>query len=311
MHINVNNIYEHKSISGFYLLKANEIKTARNNNQYLTGTLVDKTGSIDFKLWNYTGDIFPTGKAVYVDGNVTEYKQIYNLILNDIRKTTDNDNFDMSELVPAAPITVSDYKRKLEILCQNIKDPDYNRLVTWFKLHYLDIILNAPAAKSIHHAFINGLLMHTVNIMTMANALTEIYPFINKSLLLTAAFLHDIGKPLSEFEINDIGLVDNYTQEGTLLGHIVAGSYIVKDACKKNKIPEDKTLALLHCILSHHGLPEYGAAVKPMTPEADMLAKLDQMDAVMEIFRNTMENMSSGEISNPISFLEGRRIYKL
>ena len=157
-----------------------------------------------------------------------------------------------------------------------VEDPDFAKA-----------FMNHSAAKSVHHGFIGGLLEHTVSVTRLCEFYTKQYPMLNKDLLITAAICHDIGKvyELSTFPIND------YTDEGQLLGHIVMGSEMVGD--KIREIPDfPKKLAneLKHCILAHHGELEYGSPKKPALMEAMALNFADNTDAKMEtmteLFRN-------------------------
>lgn len=307
----LNKFEQGEQVNGIYLLKECEIKETKTGSTYMTGVLCDSKSQINFKYWDYTGAKFPTGIPVVINSIVDTFNGNKHLKIQRIRYTNSADNYDINMLIPTAPIDINEYRQKLETLCESIIDPDYKKLIQHIKNKYIKEIMNAPAAKSLHHSFIHGLLMHSVNIMTLADEVSKIYKFLNRDLLITAALMHDIGKPLLEFKRNNIGLVDDYTIEGNLLGHLVGGSLTISNECKSLQIPHNKTIALLHCILSHHGQLEWGAAVKPQTPEAEMLSKLDQIDAVMENFRTTMENMNPNETSKPISFLGGRRIVKL
>ena len=310
-HINVNEMIPGALIvRGDYLIQTNQIATSKTGSNYLTGMLTDETGSIEFKHWNYPGRSFPAGQAVYVEGTVSSFGNKNNLILTCIRPS--DPQTDLTVLVPKAPIDVAEYDDQLRTLLKQIQDKDYKKLVFVFYQNHHQEILDTPAAKSIHHAFLHGLLMHTVHVMQAAATLCSmLYPHLDKDLLLTAAFLHDIGKPLSEFQINDAGLVSSYTLDGAMIGHPVSGAQLVQETCTELNIPWEKTRKLIHCILAHHGDPDLGAAVRPVIPEADLLSRLDDMDAKMEIFRTTLDAMDPDTISQPIPSLNGRRICKL
>ena len=314
MHKNLTDINPEEAVNGLYLVKVSDIRTSKNGKPYLSGYLMDKSGETEFKLWNYDKkNPVPANTPVKIEGSMTSFMGKKTIIIaqpGHMSIVLDATDDDLADIVPTAPENTQDAKNILSYLLQSIQDEDYLRLCAEIMDKFTDDILNAPAAKSVHHAYRHGLLMHTVHIMNMADRAADIYPILNRDLLLTAAFLHDIGKPLSEFELNDIGLVERYTAEGALLGHLVAGADFIRDICQRLDVPADKTLLLMHCILSHHGRPEYGAAVRPSIPEADILAKLDEMDAVMELFRTNLEKLEPGEISNPIPLMDNRRIYK-
>lgn len=314
MHMNLIDIKPDEAVSGIYLIKNSDIRTSKNGKPYLSGYLMDNSGEVEFKVWNYHDKTaIATSTPVRINGSVTSFMGKKNILIagpNDINVVLDAADEDLTGVVPTAPDDIQDCKNILNYLLQSIQDEDYLRLCSEILDKFTDEILNAPAAKSVHHAFRHGLLMHTVNMMNMADRTADIYPILNRDLLLTATFLHDIGKPLSEFKLSPLGLVEAYTVEGTLLGHLVAGADFIRDVCGRLDIPEEKTVLLIHCILSHHGQPEYGAAVRPAIPEADVLAKLDMLDATMELFRTNLEKLEPGEISGNILLLGNRRIYK-
>ena len=168
---------------------------------------------------------------------------------------------------------------------------------------------NIPAAKSVHHGFLNGLLMHTANMMKMADFIAKLYPeTIDHSLLMAGTFLHDFGKEV-EFMFSELGLVTEYSMKDQLLGHLVIGAQEVGEIAKELGVAEDKSVLLQHMILSHHGEPDFGAAVKPICAESELLSYIDMIDSRMEIFRENFADMQVGEFSKRIFALD-KRIYK-
>ena len=131
---------------------------------------------------------------------------------------------------------------------------------------------------------------------------------IDRDLLLTGTLLHDFAKS-KEFAFSELGLVTNYSTGGQLLGHLVMGAQEVADTAKELGIPNDKSMLVQHMILSHHGEPEFGAAVRPLFAEAELLSCIDMIDSRMEIYREVLNDLSVGEFSDRIFALE-RRVYK-
>ena len=295
------------SFTGNYILKQPEIRVSQKGNKYFTGYLQDKSGKLEFKLWNEPAEAFCENQIVTVSGTVSEFRGNLNLILSHIQ--TADSNVDKSDLIPSAPIPEKAYKAQMTRLLQSINDPDYKALLLVIKKRYNDWF-KAPAGKSVHHDYLNGLLMHTVHIMQLCSDACKLYPFLNRDLLITAAYLHDIGKPTGEFQFTGDGLVETYTTEGLLYGHLISGAMLIRDICREIQMDETKCMLLTHCILSHHGQPDYGAAVRPALPAADLLAKLDMMDAQMEIFRKTLSEQEPDTVSKNIAYLDNRRIYK-
>ena len=172
-----------------------------------------------------------------------------------------------------------------------------------------DAFISIPAAKSVHHGFLSGLLMHTLNMMKTADFLSGLYDgVVDRSLLLAGAFLHDFAKE-QEFTFSQLGLVTGYSVKGELLGHLVMGAQEVAGVAGELGISPEKTMLLQHMLLSHHGEPEFGAAVRPICAESELLSLIDKLDSRMEIYRATLEKMEPGEISGRIFALD-KRIYR-
>lgn len=298
-------------VEGFYVLKAANPKTTASGKPFLSATLSDKSGAIEIKVWDYTGPIASAdeGKVVKIRGNVGEYRGIPQVTVDRIRLADDNDQYDLSALVPVAPIDVGATLGELKDLIDSIEDKDYKEICKMLFAKHYDAWATIPAAKSVHHAFLNGLLMHTVSMMKIADFLAGLYgDIIDRSLLLAGAFLHDFGKQ-QEFSFSQLGLVTDYSVKGQLLGHLVIGAQEVAQFAARLGTPEDKSILLQHMILSHHGEPEFGAAVKPICAESELLSQIDMIDSRMEIYRETLQDMQVGEVSNRIFALD-KRVYR-
>ena len=165
-----------------------------------------------------------------------------------------------------------------------------------------------PAAKSVHHSFINGLLMHTGNMLKIAECVASIYKeTVDRDLLLAGTLLHDFGKE-AEFEFSELGLVTDYSLKGKLLGHLTMGAEEIGEVGKELGLPQEKIVLLQHMILSHHGEPEFGAAVRPQCAESDLLSMIDLIDSRMEIYRETFQTVPAGSFSGKVFALD-RSIY--
>ena len=123
-------------------------------------------------------------------------------------------------------------------------------------------------------------MLHTASIVEMAEKICDIYPAVNRELLISGAILHDVAK-VFEMHVSKSGLCDSYTVGGELIGHLVKGAMYVEKSAEKLGINNEKVLLLEHMVLSHHELPEYGAAKMPMFLEAEILASLDTLDATI------------------------------
>mgnify|MGYP004650870245 FL=1 len=298
-------------VEGFYILKDGQIKTSNSGKPFLAATISDRTGTLDVKAWDYSGPVgMPedAGKVVKVRGDITEYRGTTQLTVSNIRMALPEDSYDPALLVPVAPIDQEDTLRQVQQLVESLEDKDYRQVAQAMLTRHLDAFRRIPAAKSVHHSFLSGLMMHTANMMHLADFISGLYPqIIDRSLLLTGTLLHDFAKE-REFTFSQLGIVTDYSRKGQLLGHLVMGAQEIGTLCAELGTPEEKSLMLQHMILSHHGEPEFGAAVKPMFAEAELLSQIDMLDSRMEIYAETLPNIPAGTFSSRIFALD-KRIY--
>ena len=274
------------AIEGFYLLKSAVLRSTGGGKPYLTGKLQDTTGEIDYVMWDYTGTVHDSslGLPVKVRGTVSAYNGNIQVSIVRIRAIQDSDNVDLSQIIPVAPIdAVAGYKEVKQMLSE-LQDPDYRNIALELMKRHEKTFVNVPAAKGVHHAFLHGALMHTLNMMRTAKYFAELYKDtpINASLLIAATFCHDINKD-REMLTARVGLVDDYSVEGELLGH----SYMS---------------AL------EHGQTDWGAAVTPRCAEAALLHLIDMVDSRMEIYREAYLKVTPGEFTEKVYAL-GNRAY--
>ena len=308
---NVKDMVPGDKVEGFYILKEAYQKISSNGKPFLSAVIADKTGTMDVKVWDYAGPVGTqedVGKIIKIRGDVSEFKGNPQLSLSNIRMALPEDNCDTVRLVAAAPIDKDETVRKVRTLVDSMEDPDYRQVARTMLERHLETFASIPAAKSVHHSFLSGLLMHTANMMTMADFLSGQYAsVIDRSLLLTGTLLHDFAKEI-EFRFSDLGIVTDYSVKGQLLGHLVMGAQEVAQVCAELGTPEEKSLLLQHMILSHHGEPEYGAAVKPMFAEAELLSYIDMVDSRMEIYAELLPSVAEGSFSGRVFALD-KRIY--
>lgn len=300
-----------EEVEGFYLIKDAKVRTASTGKSYLTGTVSDRSGSIEIKLWDYTGPIGPgdIGTVIKLRGTVSDFKGLPQLLLSRIRYAVESDHYELSALIPTAPIDVPARLAEIEVLISSIEDSDYRSLAQTMYERHKDGFARIPAAKSVHHGFLSGLLMHTSNMLRTADFLSSLYSgVLDRSLLLTGTLLHDIAK-LEEFSFSEFGLVSEYSRKGQLLGHLYMGAQEISALADELAIPEEKSLLLQHMLLSHHGEPEFGAAVRPLCAEAELLYLIDSIDSRMEIYEENLAELSPGQFSQRIFALE-KRIYR-
>jgi 3'-5' exoribonuclease len=297
-------------IEGFFLLQDVFPKITMGGKPFLSMVLSDCTGTIDAQIWEYTGPVTPkeAGAVVRIRGVVTEFKGALQIKADRLRLADKNDQYTLGDLVPTAPIDAEAVWQTLQHIVDTIEDQDYGSICREMLRRHGERFKSIPAAKSVHHGFLNGLLMHTAAMLQTADFLAGMYEsVIDRSLLLAGTLLHDFAK-CEEFTTSPLGLVTNYSMKGELLGHLVMGAHEVANIASELHVPEEKSALIQHLILSHHGEPEYGTAVQPICAESELLSFIDMIDSRMEIYREALADVPVGEFSRKIFALD-RRIY--
>lgn len=307
----INQIQNLDQITGFFLVKKCEMKTASNNKKFMDFLLCDKTGEINGKLWDATEEHEQTYQAnmlIKVRGLIKEWNGNLQLNIELIRPATPEDGVELSNYVPTAPFDPEYMLSKIIDFVNQIQHPDINRIINQLITENREKLLYYPAAQKNHHSIRSGWLYHIMTMLQAAEKMQEIYSFLNKDLLFAGVILHDLAK-LNEMEANELGIVSNYTIEGQLLGHIVQGIKMVDRIATEIGAEEEITLLLQHLILSHHYKGEWGSPKSPMIPEAEMLHHLDIIDAHMYDFKQALDKTEPGTMSDPVWTLS-RRVYK-
>ena len=291
---------------GYFILKAAQSRTSSSGRPFLSATISDCSGEMDAKVWDYSGPVSAedVGRVIAITGAVSEFKGSLQVTISRIRLADEHDRYSREKLVPVAPIDVDDAMDELREAIASLSDSDYRKICEAMLERHAVSLRELPAAKSIHHSFLSGLLMHTRNMVRLADYLSELYAdTLDRSLLIAGTCLHDIAKN-QEFVVSELGLVTAYSVKGKLLGHLVMGAQEVVEAAATLGVPEEKSVLLQHMILSHHGKPETGAAVVPMCAESELLSYIDMIDSRMEIYHEAMEGLQPGEFSNRIFALD-------
>lgn len=300
-----------EELEGFYILKSAVLKSTAAGKPFLNGILEDRSGTMDLVSWDYNGQISgaDAGKVVKVRGKCLEYRGAAQFNAAKIRLATEQDSYDPAALVPAAPIDAEAELAEVRALADSIEDEDYRRVAVTLLERNLEAFRDIPAAKSVHHGFLHGLLMHTSDMLRAADFLAGLYrEVIDRSLLLAGTLLHDLMKR-EEFVFSALGLATDYSVKGQLLGHLVMGAQAVAAVAEELGVPEEKSVLLQHLILSHHGEPEFGAAVRPLCAEAELLHYIDGIDSRMEIYAETFQEVEPGQFSARIFALD-KKIYR-
>ncbi|MCQ2563391.1 MAG: OB-fold nucleic acid binding domain-containing protein [Mogibacterium sp.] len=298
-----------------YLVKSADIRDGNNGKRHLYMSLADATGDMQAVKWNLTPDEIKafskieSGMVITIVGRCRDYKGQNQLVIDVIKGRAQEGSYERADLFKAAPEKPEDMydfivgrikafeDKDLKNLCLSFYEDEKGRLMYW------------PAAMSNHHAEYAGLLWHVKRMMMMGERACEVYPFLNKDLLLAGVALHDIQK-LDELDSDKNGVVSEYTLEGKMLGHLVMGVEIIGERCMELGIDEEKCLLMQHMALSHHYEPEFGSPKKPLFPEAEMLHYLDMVDAKMFDMEDALSNVEPGGFSERVFTLDNRRLYK-
>jgi 3'-5' exoribonuclease len=259
--------------------------TARNGSPFLALELRDRSGSIPARVFRDVDQIaarFDRGDAVAVRGRVDRYRGELVAEVEDVRRLEPG-TFDAADFLPAAYRSTEELAGFLEHLAREVHDPALAELVDRVVISGPNAaeFRRAPCTRGGHHAYLGGLLEHTVAVATLVGELCVLHPRLDSDLLMAAAIVHDVGK-VREFTYGaEIGLTD----EGRMLGHLAIGSQIIGEAAAG--LPEARRIALLHCVLSHHGADAGQAKARPAgrgfgSPEAAALHRLNALDATVK-----------------------------
>ena len=298
-------------VDGFCIIKSLEKKTSSKGDSYLDMMLGDADGEINAKLWRYreeTHGAYTVNELVKIRGVIAPYNGVDQLKIERIRRVLPEDGVRVSDFVQTAEYTGEQMFDALLSCANDFQDGDLKKIVTAIVEDNRLALLYWPAAFKLHHAIRGGLLFHTLSIVRLAEAAVKIYPFLDKDLLFAGAILHDIAK-ISEFTVADTGIATGYSTEGNLLGHLAMGAMVIDQYAQKLGIDKKTAVLLEHMVLSHHGEPEFGAAVRPMFMEAEVLSELDLMDARVYLMREAVASTKPEEFSPRVWAMENRKLY--
>ncbi len=279
--------FENQVITSSFVVASKQAKPKKSGELYLSLTLVDRTGHLDAKMWDNVDehiDCFERDDFVKVRGLLNKFNGRFQLTVHKLRSMEESE-VEFDDYLPRTTKDIDALWSTLASLVESFQDAHLKALLHAFMAdpQIERAYKSAPAAKSLHHAFIGGLLDHVVSLFQLCDLACKNYPdMINRDLLLTGAFVHDIGK------VHELTYSRSFTYStrGQLLGHMIIELEMLHD--KIAQVPgfpgEYKTL-IEHLIISHHGKYEFGSPKLPMFPEALMLHYLDDLDSKMESMR--------------------------
>ncbi|MGB4442612.1 MAG: HD domain-containing protein [Coriobacteriia bacterium] len=269
---------EGERVDAVFALKGKQIRATRTGDPYLLLEFSDRTGRIGGIMFRPRGSAVetPVGAVVAVRGTATAYRGILRITAEEIRPVR---QYDATDLLPSGTRDPEELVGELRALVKGVGDPALSGVVrrVFSEAGFMKRFRMCPASQSYHHAYIGGLLEHTVGVATLCRALCDLYPHLDGDLLLAGALLHDIGK-VDEL-VYTTGI--DYTDDGRMIGHVVLGERRVRAAVDAlgDAVPHETATRLAHVLLAHHGELEWGSPKRPCTLEALMLHHADNLDA--------------------------------
>lgn len=301
-------------VGGIFRISKFEVKTAKNGKAYGDCLISDHSQDVPAKYWDIPGDVvelLQQNSILRLEAALDYFKESPQLTIDTVQVPTQQEiDESLQSLGLMAPRTIDDMVNQLQGIIAGIHHGGLRQMLLQIFVADTDLAARFkrhPGAVRNHHAYIGGLLLHTLEVAETAADCCARNDRINKDLLLTAALIHDIGK-VREIEVDALGLPVGFTKAGKLLRHINLGMEIVDQACRAAQVEEELSLILKHCILSHHGQPEWGSPVEPMLLEAELLHYLDNLSAKTEQFAREQERIEPGGFNK--SFLLRRDVYR-
>jgi len=297
---------EHDNFDSLFLVASKNLSAGKTGKSYLAVSLMDKTGSIEGRVWDnaeHFAGLFDAEDFVHVKGSVSAYMGKLQVKVTSISRIDDND-VDVKDFLPTARRPVDEMFEELIHIAGAMKDRFLKQLVLdmFSDTKIADDYKHAPAAKGMHHVYIGGLLEHSLSLCSLAEKVCGHYEGVNLDLITTGAILHDVGKTRELSYSRAFG----YTDEGRLLGHITIGVEMIDEKIRKIEgFPAELAMLVKHMILSHHGVYEYGSPKRPKTVEATILSYLDDLDAKV----NSLQALIESEAESASNWTGYHRLY--
>lgn len=278
--------FDNELVTSYFALASLQVREKKQGGQFLALLLADKTGTMEARMWEEFADSLSScveGCYVKVQGQISKYHGKFQITLQKMRFAAESE-IDAADYQPSTKFDVDEMWAELRGYVSAFTNPDLKRLIFAF-LDDEEIgaaYRAAPAAKSLHHAWLGGLLEHVLTLVRVCRATVPFYPEVDPDLLVTGAILHDIGK------IRELAWKSSfsYTLEGQMIGHISIAQGMLREKLQGlQPFPEKLRVLVEHMILSHHGKYEFGSPKLPMTPEAILLSALDDLEAKMQNMR--------------------------
>ena len=295
-----------------FLVKVKEVRSKKSGEPYLSLILGDKSGNLDAKMWENVEAVestFSKDDFVKIKGLVQVYRNKKQLTIHRLRRCEETE-VEFGDYFPKTSKNIDSMFSELYDLAKSVENSYLNQLLvnllndSEFAVKFKE----APAAKSLHHAWLGGLLEHTLSLCKLCKITAQHYPEVNLDLLMTGAIIHDIGK-IEELEYNRNF---NYSTKGQLLGHMIIELDLVNQKISEiEEFPLQLKTLIQHLIVSHHGEYEFGSTKLPMFPEALFLHCLDNLDSKLASMLALIGNDDGiDENWTPYNPMFGRPLFK-
>ena len=286
----LNTLIKNDRIDHFLLIKKIELRSTKSGSDFLSMELGDKSTSMNANIWEGFSDLALRGKVgsvVKVSGTIEEYQGSLQIRVASIRLANEKDKVRPQDFLPVSKRNLEEMQKEFNQKLKSISNKHLKKLLSEiFSEEKFELFSTAPAGKSWHHAYIHGLIEHTLEIIKICELMCEFHPELNRDLLISGAMLHDIGK-IEELSFES---AFEYTDKGKLIGHIVIAATLVRDEIKKiSGFPVELENNLIHLILSHQGKLEHASPIVPKTAEAIALYQADELSAKVNAYKTTIE----------------------
>lgn len=293
------------------LIKNSQLRRNKKNKLFLAMQFGDGSGEIRGNFWDATNQdaaTFSTGTIVELNGKREEYQGRPQIRIYSLRVVGPQEGYELDQFVKSAPEPINDMHAEINQFVNQIQNRTWKTIVQYLLKKWDKRFYDYPAGKSNHHAVRGGLAFHTLSMLKDAKGLADNYEQINRSLLYAGCILHDMGKVL---ELTGPAATQ-YTTEGNLVGHLVLIDEQIMLAAQDLKIDlESEALLLLrHMVLSHHGRYEYGSPKLPALLEAEILHRIDDMDAMVYAVTNALQHTGKGTFTEPLLSQDCKRYYR-
>ncbi len=277
-------------VDHFLLIRKIELRSTKKSSDYLYTELGDKSTSLNANIWEGFTELAAkakVGDVVKVKGTIEEYQGSLQIRVASIRLAGEKDNVQPRDFLPVSKRNPEEMKKEFNQKLKSVSSNYLKKLLPEiFNEKRFELFAEAPAGKAWHHAYIHGLIEHTLEIIKICELMCEFHQELNRDLLIAGAMLHDIGK-IEELSFNS---AFEYTDKGKLVGHIVIAANLVRDEIKNIQgFPPELENNLIHLILSHQGKLEHASPVVPKTAEAIALYQADELSAKVNAYKNVIE----------------------